>query len=163
MYLYVNNSILLQIDLLKSKKYLLDLVRSLTCNKHNSFNVPELHFITPEERAALERSKVQERMLEKKVKRSIGWEKFSDVFMISAIHNHGSSDIRVSYFNSFAAIINLSNVIYLYVDIVQLSNVLYVLYLYLMIYSENKHPRIKISSYILIIWVCCLFEMKIVK
>jgi len=97
LHLYPNKDsflILNKIDLLKSKKYLLDLARSLTCHKHNNLHVPESYVTTAEEREALQRSKVQERMLAKKVRRSVGWDKFSDVFMVSAIHNHGSSDIR---------------------------------------------------------------------
>lgn len=86
-----------QIDLLKSKRYLLDLTRSLTCHKHQHFHVPELYAMASEERIADESSKVQERALGKKVRRSVGWDKFNDVFMVSAIHSHGSSDIRVSF------------------------------------------------------------------
>jgi hypothetical protein len=56
--------------------------------------------LTPEEEKR-NRSKVQERRLEEKVKKSVGWGKFNDVFMISAVLNQGSSDIRVSYFNKY--------------------------------------------------------------
>jgi len=49
-----------------------------------------------EKRRTLESFKIQERMLEKKVTRSIGWENFKDVFMVSAINNLGSSDVEVS-------------------------------------------------------------------
>jgi len=94
-----------QIDLLKSKRYLLNLAQLLTCHKHQHIHVPELYDMTSEERTADESSKVQERALGKKVRRSVGWDKFNDVFMVSAIHSHGSSDIKVSCFNWFVDII----------------------------------------------------------
>lgn len=86
---------MLQIDLLKSKRHLLDLARSLTCYKHEKFHIPESHILKPNEKIEHKGSKVQERMLEKKVKKSVGWDKFKDVFMVSAILNQGSSDIEV--------------------------------------------------------------------
>jgi len=86
---------------LKSKRYLLDLAQSLTCYKHQNFHVPEIYDINSDKTLAHESSKIQERSLVKKVKRSVGWEKFNDVFMVSAIHSHGSADIRVSFLNLF--------------------------------------------------------------
>jgi len=53
--------------------------------------------MTSENRRTHESSKIQERMLGKKIKKSVGWENFKDVFMVSAIHSLGSSDIKVSY------------------------------------------------------------------
>uniref|UniRef100_A0A2S2Q172 GTPase Era, mitochondrial n=1 Tax=Sipha flava TaxID=143950 RepID=A0A2S2Q172_9HEMI len=85
--------ILNKIDLLRSKIYLLDLARSLTCFTLNNFHIPKPYMLTPEEEKR-NRSKVQERRLEEKVKKSVGWGKFNDVFMISAVLNQGSSDIR---------------------------------------------------------------------
>lgn len=52
--------------------------------------------MTPEKRSTHESLKIQERMLGKKIMQSIGWENFKDVFMVSAIHSLGSSDIEVS-------------------------------------------------------------------
>jgi len=52
--------------------------------------------MAPEKRKTHESSKIQERMLGKKLTRSVGWENFKDVFMVSAIHSLGSSDIEVS-------------------------------------------------------------------
>lgn len=98
---------ILQIDLLKSKRYLLDLARSLTCYKHEKFHIPESHILKPHEKNEKiehEGSKVQERMLEKKVKKSVGWDKFKDVFMVSAIFNQGSSDIQVRFYTVFKSI-----------------------------------------------------------
>lgn len=89
---------MLQIDLLRSKIYLLDLARSLTCYKLEDFHIPIPYIITPKENKDRERSKIQERMLGKKIKDSVGWEKFNDVFMVSAVFNHGTSDIKVSYY-----------------------------------------------------------------
>lgn len=95
---------MLQIDLLKSKRHLLDLARSLTCYKNNNFHIPESYILKPNETNNHEGSKVQERMLEKKVKKSIGWDKFKDVFMVSAVLNQGSSDIEVRYYTVFISI-----------------------------------------------------------
>lgn len=50
--------------------------------------------MTSQEKRAYE-IKGQERMLEKKVKQVVGWDKFNEVFMVSAIQNQGSSDIKV--------------------------------------------------------------------
>lgn len=86
---------------MKSKRSLLDLARSLTCYKHDNFNIPEQYIMTSEEKIVYEHSKVQERILEKKVKRSVGWNKFDYVFMVSASLNHGTSDIKVSYLNYY--------------------------------------------------------------
>lgn len=86
-----------QIDLLKSKSYLLDLARSLTCYKHNNIHIPKPYTVTSEKRRTHENLKIQERMLGKKITKSVGWENFKDVFMVSAIHSLGSSDIKVSY------------------------------------------------------------------
>lgn len=83
---------------MKSKRYLLDLARSLTCYKHENFNIPESFNLKSIEKKNHESSKVQERMLGKKVKQSIGWENFKDVFMVSSVLKHGSSDIEVSIF-----------------------------------------------------------------
>ncbi|KAL4131715.1 hypothetical protein QTP88_008989 [Uroleucon formosanum] len=97
LHLYPNKDsflVLNKIDLLKSKSYLLDLARSLTCYKHNNIHIPEPYTMTPEKRKTHETSKIQERMLGKKIMQSIGWENFKDVFMVSAIHNLGSSDIE---------------------------------------------------------------------
>lgn len=54
--------------------------------------------MTPKERKDHKHSKIQERMLGEKIKDSVGWEKFNDVFMVSAVFNHGTSDIKVSYY-----------------------------------------------------------------
>lgn len=97
LHLYPNKDsflVLNKIDLLKSKSYLLDLARSLTCFKHNKIHIPEPYTMTPEKRRTHESLKIQERMLGKKITQSIGWENFKDVFMVSAIHSLGSSDIE---------------------------------------------------------------------
>lgn len=97
LHLYPNKDsflILNKIDLLKSKSYLLDLARSLTCHKHNKIHIPEPNTMTSEKKRTHESIKIQERMLGKKIAGSIGWENFKDVFMVSAIHNLGSSDIE---------------------------------------------------------------------
>uniref|UniRef100_A0A2H8TN51 GTPase Era, mitochondrial n=2 Tax=Melanaphis sacchari TaxID=742174 RepID=A0A2H8TN51_9HEMI len=86
--------VLNKIDLLKSKSYLLDLARSLTCYKHHNIHIPEPYSMKSEKIRTYESSKIQERKLEKTVKQSIGWENFKDVFMVSAIHSLGSSDIE---------------------------------------------------------------------
>ncbi|XP_015364905.1 PREDICTED: GTPase Era, mitochondrial [Diuraphis noxia] len=98
LHLYPNKDsflVLNKIDLLKSKSYLLDLARSLTCYKHNNIHIPEPYTMTPEKRRTHESLKIQERMLGKKIMKSVGWENFKDVFMVSAIHSLGSSDIKV--------------------------------------------------------------------
>lgn len=51
--------------------------------------------------------------MEKTVKQSIGWENFKDVFMVSAIHSLGSSDIEVSCKNNFIDQL-LSDCVYLH-------------------------------------------------
>jgi len=97
LHLYPNKDsflVLNKIDLLKSKSYLLDLARSLTCYKHNNIHVPEPYAMTSEKIRTHESSKIQERKLEKTVKQSTGWANFKDVFMVSAIHSLGSSDIE---------------------------------------------------------------------
>lgn len=88
-----------QIDLLKSKSYLLVLAKSLTCYKHDNFHVPKPYTLSSKEQRAYE-IKGQERMLQKKVKQVVGWDKFNEVFMVSAYFNQGSSDIQV-IFNIF--------------------------------------------------------------
>lgn len=98
---------MLQIDLLKSKRHLLDLARSLTCYKHEKFLLPESHILKPNEKIEHEGSKVQERILEKKVKKSVGWDKFKDVFMVSAVLNQGSSDIEVRYYTVFIKLLSV--------------------------------------------------------
>lgn len=95
----VHDKIMLQIDLLKSKSFLLDLARSLTCFKHEHFNIPKPYIMNSEEKMDHKPSNIQERLLEKKVKQSVGWANFKDVFMVSAILHHGSSDIMVSCLN----------------------------------------------------------------
>jgi len=88
---------------LKSKSYLLDLARSLTCFKHGSFHIPKPYIITPKEESyRAHSSKVQERMLKKKIVQSVGWDKFNDVFMVSSVLDHGTSDIKVSCLDIFA-------------------------------------------------------------
>lgn len=62
--------------------------------------------MTSENRKTHESTKVQERMLGKKVTRSIGWEHFKDVFMVSAVHNLGSSDIEVSCYSLSDFVLN---------------------------------------------------------
>ncbi|XP_060852179.1 LOW QUALITY PROTEIN: GTPase Era, mitochondrial [Rhopalosiphum padi] len=97
LHLYPNKDsflVLNKIDLLKSKSYLLDLARSLTCYKHNNIHVPEPYAMTSEKIRTHESSTIQERKLEKNVKQSTGWANFKDVFMVSAIHSLGSSDIE---------------------------------------------------------------------
>ncbi|XP_027852449.2 GTPase Era, mitochondrial [Aphis gossypii] len=97
LHLYPNKDsflVLNKIDLLKSKSYLLDLARSLTCYKHHNIHIPKPYTTTSEETKTHESLKIQERKLEKTVKQSIGWENFKDVFMVSAIHSLGSSDIE---------------------------------------------------------------------
>lgn len=95
----LNRVFIFQIDQLKSKSYLLDLARSLTCFKNKNFHVPEPYIMSSKEKEAHKRSKVQERMLNRKIKQSNGWGNFSDVFMVSAVLNHGTSDIKVKHFN----------------------------------------------------------------
>lgn len=75
------------------------MARSLTCFKHENFHVPEPYIMSSKEKKALGHSKVHERMLNKKIKQSIGWGNFSDVFMVSAVLSHGSSDIKVRHLN----------------------------------------------------------------
>ncbi|KAL5245395.1 hypothetical protein ACI65C_012805 [Semiaphis heraclei] len=97
LHLYPNKDsflVLNKIDLLKSKSYLLDLARSLTCYKHNNIHIPGPYTMTSEKRKTHESLKIQERMLGKKITKSVGWENFKDVFMVSAIHSLGSSDIK---------------------------------------------------------------------
>jgi len=53
--------------------------------------------MTSEKIRTHESSTIQERKLEKTVKQSTGWANFKDVFMVSAIHSLGSSDIEVSH------------------------------------------------------------------
>jgi hypothetical protein len=72
------------------------LARSLTCYKLNNIHVPEPYAMTSEKIRTHESSTIQERKLEKTVKQSTGWANFKDVFMVSAIHSLGSSDIEVS-------------------------------------------------------------------
>lgn len=84
-----------QVDLLKSKSQLLNLARLLTCNKHENLHIPDPYIMNSEEEIVHKYLKGQVRMLNKKVKQSSGWDKFQDVFMVSAIFNHGSSDIKV--------------------------------------------------------------------
>lgn len=86
-----------QIDLLKSKSQLLDLTRLLTCNKYGNLHIPDKYIMTSEEEIVHKVLKGQERMMGKVVRQSSGWNKFLDVFMVSAILNHGSSDIKVSF------------------------------------------------------------------
>lgn len=86
---------MLQIDRLKSKKYLLDLARSLTCFKYEKCHIPEPYVATKE--MTHESPRVSERILVEKVKQAVGWKNFSDVFMVSATLSHGSSDVKVSY------------------------------------------------------------------
>lgn len=97
-----------QIDLLKSKRYLLDLANSLTCYKHKNMYIPELYKMTSTEKEVHEKVKIQERMLGKTLKRSVGWENFKYVFMVSASLNHGTSDIKVNYLNYFIIKYNIN-------------------------------------------------------
>lgn len=90
---------MLQIDLLKSKCFLLDLARSLTCFKHENIHIPESYNINSEKKMNHKPLNIQERMLGKKIKQSVGWANFKDIFMVSATLHHGSSDIMVSCLN----------------------------------------------------------------
>ncbi|VVC43480.1 Hypothetical protein CINCED_3A022094 [Cinara cedri] len=100
--------VLNKIDLLKSKKQLLDLARLLTCDKNGTFNIPDQYIMTSEENIDHKYLKNQERMLEKKVKHSCGWDKFQDVFMVSAALNHGSSNIKVSFLKKLELLITIT-------------------------------------------------------
>lgn len=90
---------MLQIDLLKSKSFLLDLARSLTCFKHEHFHIPDPYNMNFEKKMNHKPSNIQERMLRKKIKHSVGWANFKDIFMVSATLHHGSSDIMVGCLN----------------------------------------------------------------
>lgn len=92
---------MLQIDLLKSKSVLLDLARSLTCFKHEHFRIPEPSNLNSAKKMNHTSSNIQERILEKKIKQSVGWPNFKDIFMVSATLHHGSSDIMVGCLNIF--------------------------------------------------------------
>jgi len=67
LHLYPNKDsflVLNKIDLLKSKSYLLDLARSLTCYKNKNIHIPEPYTMTSEKINTHKSSKIQERKLE---------------------------------------------------------------------------------------------------
>lgn len=86
--------ILNKVDLLRSKRLLLDLSRVLTCN---TIIVNDRRYTVRDDS---EKSKKFEKEISRpvryKVETSRGWPNFTEIFMVSALHGEGVSAIMVS-------------------------------------------------------------------
>lgn len=86
----------LQIDVPFPKIRLLALARTLTCFKLDDDKV---HISDGNLNCNM--NKLPERKLNQQCKQNIGWEKFKDVFMVSALTGSGIKDIKVCNLNNY--------------------------------------------------------------
>ncbi|XP_050419939.1 GTPase Era, mitochondrial [Adelges cooleyi] len=77
--------ILNKIDTFRSRRTLLDLANTLTCKKLKENCASETNRLS---------NNISEIQLNAKIKDSVGWEKFKDVFMVSALTGDGVQDIK---------------------------------------------------------------------
>lgn len=81
----------LKVDVVKNKRYLLELADKLTCAKLRDTNtIPSV----------LNTSTLSEEELMTQIHNQSGWPNFSQVFMVSALEGSGVSEVMVSGFDS---------------------------------------------------------------